>query len=142
MDDRTRHVTAAVSLVLATPVAVWWVVGDVSSKGFDDLDYMVRPVELPSVVEAVIGGLAVVLVIVCGAVLGHALYRGRVRRAWSATVVPLFAAGVVVGAGWRVVTAGGIGANIGGGLVVLFGGPLVVALIVVAVANAWVESRR
>lgn len=142
MDERARHVTAAVTLVLATPVAVWWAVGDVSSKGFDDLDYMVRPIELPPVVEAVVGGLAVVLVVVCAAVLGHALYRGRVRREWSATVLPLCAAGAVVGAGWRVVTGGGIGANIGGGLVVLFGGPLVVALIVAAAANAWVESRR
>ena len=142
MDQRTRHVTAAVTLVLATPVAVWWAVGDVSSKGFDDLDYMVRPVQLAPLVEAVIGGVAVVLVVASAAVLGHALYRGRVRRAWSATVIPLCAAGAVVGAGWRVVTAGGIGANIGGGLVVLFGGPLVVALIVAATANAWVESRH
>lgn len=100
MDERARHVTAAATLVLATPVSVWWAVGDVSSKGFDDLDYMVRPIELPPVVEAVVGGLAVVLVVVCAAVLGHALYRGRVRREWSATVLPLCAAGAVVGAGW------------------------------------------
>ncbi len=46
---------------------------------------------------------------------------------WLAVVLPLLAAAVLLGWGWRVLTAGVIGANIGAGLVVAFGGPLVVA---------------
>jgi hypothetical protein len=46
------------------------------------------------------------------------------------------AAGFITGAGWRVMTAGVIGANIGAGLVVLFGSPLVAALLVWAAARS------
>lgn len=49
---------------------------------------------------------------------------------WWSVLVPLMAAGFITGAGWRVMTAGVIGANIGAGLVVLFGSPLVAALLV------------
>jgi hypothetical protein len=55
---------------------------------------------------------------------------------WWSVLVPLMAAGFIAGAGWRVMTAGVIGANIGAGLVVLFGSPLVAALLVWAVARS------
>lgn len=53
------------------------------------------------------------------------------------------AAGFITGAGRRVMTAGAIGANIGAGLVVLFGSPLVAALLVWAVARSiYLVHRR
>ncbi len=55
---------------------------------------------------------------------------------WWSVLVPLMAAGFITGAGWRVMSAGVIGANIGAGIVVLFGVPLVAALLVWAVARS------
>jgi len=46
------------------------------------------------------------------------------------------AAGFITGAGWRVMTAGVIGANIGAGFVIMVGSPLVTALLVWAVARS------
>jgi hypothetical protein len=56
-------------------------------------------------------------------------------RSWAVAVI-LAGAGSVGASGWRVLTAGVVGANIGGGLVLLWG-PLVIAgLLVVAVRFA------
>ena len=142
MEERTRYVIAAAVLVGATPVATWWVVGDLSSEGFDDLDYMVRPPAIPPLVETLAGVVAVAAVLASATVLGLALHRRRLRRVWRATVVPLCAAGVVVGCGARMVTAGGIGANIGGAMAVFFGLPLAFLLIVAAALNGWWERGR
>jgi hypothetical protein len=49
-------------------------------------------------------------------------------RWWSA-FGPLVASAALIGFGWRAVTAQVIGANIGAGCVILFGGPLVFALL-------------
>ena len=46
----------------------------------------------------------------------------------------LLAAGFIAGASWRVMTAGVIGANIGAGLVIMLGGPLVLGLVIWALA--------
>lgn len=55
---------------------------------------------------------------------------------WWTVLGPLMAAGFITGAGWRVMTAGVIGANIGAGFVVLAGTPLIAALLVWAVARS------
>lgn len=133
---------AAVALVLATPLAVWSLVGDLSATEFDDLDYIWRAPDLPVAVDVALGVVSVAVVLASAAVLLGGLRRGHVRRQWSATVVPLCVAGALLGYGGRVVTAGGIGANIGGGLMVMFAGPLILALVVAAAWNAWFESRR
>jgi hypothetical protein len=51
-------------------------------------------------------------------------------------LVQLLAAGFTIAAGWRVMTAGVIGANIGGGLMFIFGGPVVAALLSGALASS------
>jgi hypothetical protein len=56
-------------------------------------------------------------------------------RWWSA-LGPLVASAALIGFGWRAVTAQVIGANIGAGCVILFGGPLVLALLGWAGASA------
>ena len=144
MEERTRHVAAAAALVAAIPVATWTLVGDLSSGGFDEaeLDYVVRAPDIPSPVELVAGAVAVTVVLASAWILALAVYRGHLRRPWLATVVPLCVAGVVLGFVGRAVTAGGIGANIGGGLAILFGVPFVAVLVIAAAVNAWVELRR
>ncbi|TDC35953.1 hypothetical protein E1211_15025 [Micromonospora sp. 15K316] len=57
-------------------------------------------------------------------------------------LLPLVGAGILVGFGWQVMTAGGIGANIGAGLIVIFGGPILVALLSTAAVVSWRVKRR
>ncbi|NHO83155.1 hypothetical protein [Micromonospora sp. CMU55-4] len=58
-------------------------------------------------------------------------------------LLPLGGAGVVVGFAWRVLTAGGFGANIGAGLTIIFGGPLLaVPLTAAAVAALQLHLTR
>jgi hypothetical protein len=118
--------------LLAVPVATWWLVGDLSSPGGDD--YAVRPLDVSPAVERGIGVAAVAIVVSALVVAVSAGGWTRVRR-WARPVLALAAAGVIVGWGWRVVTAGVIGANIGAGLVVLFGGPVVAVLVVGAAVD-------
>jgi hypothetical protein len=101
-------VLAGVALVLATPIAVWWMVGDRTTTS---------------------------------ALLG-ATWRGRFPATWWGVLVPLLVAGAFCGAGWRVITAGVVGANIGGGLLLVSGVPIVVTLIGVAVVVAWSLRRQ
>ena len=133
---------AAVALVLAIPVATWFLIGDLSATQFDDLDYMWRAPVLPAPLELMLGVLAALVVLASATVLAVALRRDQVRRQWAATVVPLCAAGVLLGYAGRVVSAGGIGANIGGAMMIFLAGPLVLALVVAAAGNAWYEGRR
>ena len=129
-------VLAGVVLVAATPIAVWWLVGDLSTTAVPDPDYMIHPIPMGAAVERLLGSSAVLLVGVSGAVLLGATWRGRLPARWWGVLVPLLAAGAFCGAGWRVLTAGVVGANIGGGLVLLGGGPIVLTLIGVAVVVA------
>ncbi|WP_225795509.1 hypothetical protein [Streptomyces aculeolatus] len=59
---------AATGLVLACPVWVWWVVGQQDANG-DDLDYCIRPPELASGLEPVLGVSAFLVAVVCAGVL-------------------------------------------------------------------------
>ena len=96
---------------------------------------MVRPPVIPTLVETLAGVVAVATVLASATVVGLALHRRRLRRVWRATVVPLCAAGVVVGCDARMVTAGGIGADIGGAMAVFVGLPLAFLLIVATALN-------
>ena len=137
-----RHGAAAAGLlVLATPVATWWVTGDLSEP-IPDPDYMVRPIRLPEGVELAAGIGSVVLGLASIAVLARLFQTRSLDRKWLPPIVFLVVAGAIVGWGWRVLTAGVGGANIGGGMVMLFGGPLVVVLIVAAVVTAFFRPVR
>ncbi len=141
MGEQHQHLAAAGVLVAAAPVAVWWGVGDLSEDR-TGLDYMMRAPDVAPGVVTVSGLVATAAVVVALAVLGRAFYRLRVDRAWLATPVLLAAAGALVAFGGRILTAGVIGANIGGGLFVLFGLPIAGAWVVAAGANAWSVCRR
>lgn len=106
-----RLTAAAIALMLATPVAVWWVVGDLAEKGADDRDRMFQPLQLPSVVENVAGVAAVLTVIAASVALGLGWYRWQVPP-WAVQSISMVgAAGAIVGGGWRLLTATSIGAT-------------------------------
>lgn len=134
--------SAAVALVLATPVATWFLVGDLSATQFDDLDFLWRAPALPATVERVLGVVAALIALAAAGVLSVALLRREVRRQWSATVVPLCVAGALVAYAGRVVSAGGAGVDIGAAMMIFLAGPLVLVLIVAAAWNACYEGRR
>jgi heme A synthase len=127
--------TAGAALVSATPVAVWWLVGDLDEKGADDRDRMFRPFEVSAVVENGAGVVAMLAVITAVGLLGLAWYRRRLPRGLAGTLTLLCLAGAILGGGWRVLTAASVGANIGGGLVLAFGYPLAGLLVLAAVMD-------
>lgn len=114
---------AATALVLVTPVLAWLVLGDQSSDGFapSELDFIARAPQIPLAVQwcAGVGGtavaLAALLVLHCA---GRAVAPER-RRLWWLLLGPFLAAGVFAAMLGRTMTAGGIGANIGYGLMML-----------------------
>ncbi|MEW2379756.1 hypothetical protein AB0883_27130 [Micromonospora sp. NPDC047812] len=138
----------ALALVLGTPVAAWWLIGDLTNdearrlaaEGVE-LDYAIRPVSLGPAGDRIVGVLACVGVVVALAWLLRPTARRRLDPRWWWVLAPLVGAGVLVGLGWRVLTAGGIGANIGAGLMVIAGGPALAVLLIVA-AVAAVRMRR
>jgi hypothetical protein len=117
------------------PVVVWWAVGDLSApeaKAIPDPDYQIHPFDSAPITERVVGVGAVVLVAVSVVALVVALWTRRMDRLWWPVLLQVSLAGAVCGVGWRVLTAAVIGANIGAGFVILFGGPLVVLMLVTA----------
>ncbi|MEO3801161.1 hypothetical protein [Nonomuraea sp. B1E8] len=122
---------AAAGCALAVPVAVWWLVGDLSADvpPGTALDHLISPPGLGPWAERAVGLGALVVAGVTAALLVRASRRRRFDRRWWAALIPVLVAGAVVGAGWRVVTAGTVGANIGAGLTIMLGGALVALLL-------------
>lgn len=128
---------AGLSLVIAVPVLTWWLVGDLSTASLaEDPDYAVSPLPVSPTTERAVGTASLALAVGAVAVLTWAARRQALDRRWWTVLVLLVAAGGIVGLGWRVLTAGVIGANIGAGLFVLVGGPLVAALLLFALARS------
>ncbi|MFE2267414.1 hypothetical protein [Streptomyces griseosporeus] len=138
-------VAAAVLLVLGAPVAVWGLMGQQNAQGLpsSELDYAYQPPDISDGTAAVLGGVALVLAVAGAALLVRASLRGAFDHRWWGVLAPLTAAGVLAGVGWRVLTAGVIGANIGAGFVVVIGGPLLAGLLLWALARAlWLAWER
>lgn len=128
---------AAAVLVAAVPVATWGLVGQQNAKGVEpsELDHAFQPPVLPMWLDIVLGAAGLLLAVTAAAVLARESRRGRFDRRWWEVIAPLVVAGLILGAGWRVLTAGVIGANIGAGFVVVVGVPLVVMLLLWSLAR-------
>src|SRR5262245_52600903 len=110
---RTRILAAlaAAAVVLGAPVATWWAVGDLSETTRDP-DYLMRPLDLPPGVEATLVVAALAFVVVGVAVLFRLVRTKQLDRRWLNPIALLATAGALTGFGWRVLTAGVVGANI------------------------------
>ena len=113
------------------PFAAWWLIGDLSEPELvpGDLSYIARAPDIPAWIVTAIGCIALVSAIGAIAVMLLGIRRGRSDGHWLPSVILLVIAGVVLAGIGRVVTAGSIGANIGGGLAILFGLPFVAILV-------------
>ncbi len=127
----------------ATFPATWWVLGrfDHSSDWIVDPDYAVPPPQIPRSLAHAIGIVSVLL-----AIMGFGTLVNLVRtNRWPSHLVginwPGFAAAAYVGMAAHVITAPGIGANIGAGLVVLATGPVAVILLMISLAS-WANRNR
>ena len=138
---RRRFLPLAVLLVLTAPVAVWWVVGDMSIEG-SDLDYSVRPPDWDPAVQNAVGITATVVFVVVAALLVHAGVTRRLDPLWWLALVPAVTAGAVAAVIERMLTAGTYGANIGAGLAVLAGVPVVVVLLTISLVVTVLMARR
>ncbi|MFF9285797.1 hypothetical protein [Streptomyces griseosporeus] len=150
MGKRGTHLTrltavSAVLLVVGAPVAVWGLMGQQNAQGLpaSELDYAFQPPGISDGTAAALGGVALVLAVAGAALLVLASLRGAFDHRWWGVLAPLTAAGVLAGVGWRVLTAGVIGANIGAGLALLVGAPFVGGLLLWALARAlWLAWER
>ena len=128
-----RALLAATALVVALPPALYWVVGDQAESGITDPDYLWEPPAWPEGTVRAVGALAVSVAVAGALGLAHLRRRSALPPAVLPVTALLGVAGATVALGYRVVTAGVGGANIGGGLVLLFGPPFVLGLVVAAI---------
>ncbi|MFE6285811.1 hypothetical protein [Streptomyces sp. NPDC057877] len=145
MTTRGTLLTAATALVTAVPVAAWGLMGRQDAEGVApaELDYAYRPLDIADGPAALVGAAALLLGGLAAALLVRASRAGRLDARWWQVLAPLMVAGLVIGVGYRVLTAGVIGANIGAGLTMLFGVPVVAALVAWAlVRGVWLAAHR
>ncbi|WP_158697781.1 hypothetical protein [Streptomyces prunicolor] len=89
------------------------------------------------------GGVTVLSARVDGALLVRASRRGELDRRCREMPVPFIPAGGILGAGRPVLTAEVLGVDIGAGLTMLFGAPMVAEPLVWALLRgAWPTNRR
>jgi len=143
MTRMKRPIDAAMALVvvIATPVAAWWLIGDQSETpipGRDQLDYISHPPEISGWIVTLCGATALGAVVMGSGWLLIAARQGALDERWIMPVVLLALAGVVIAGTARLLTAGSHGANIGGGVAMLVCPPVVIAL----VGTAFARGRR
>ena len=134
--DRVRAgAWAAVAGVAASvPVLVWWAVGDVSAGP----DYQVGFYEIGATLGRIALLAAAVVLPVALADLARRQARGQFGWTGWVFILLVAAAGALAAFGWRVITAGVDGANIGGDGAALLGPVQVAGLLLLA---GWLRPR-
>ncbi|GAA5063597.1 hypothetical protein GCM10023318_48530 [Nocardia callitridis] len=129
---------AGLWLLLTATVLTWYLIGQQDADVGDGvaLDYTIRPWALPYGVEHAIGIASILGFVGVLVVAWRSWRRGSMDPRWWTVLVLCSLAGAGIGAGWRVLTAGVIGANIGAGLIVLLGVPLLIIVVLVAVIRS------
>jgi hypothetical protein len=104
-------------------------------------DYMLDPPDLPAATRALIGAVAAAAVAAAIAVVARAIRRRALERAWLPAVGLLAGLAAYLGLTYAAVTAPTVGANIGGGILLMASG-LVVPVGAVAVAILALRAVR
>jgi len=136
-----------IAAVAAMPLAAWWLIGDQSETSLrprDQLDYIWQAPDVSQTITSIVG--AVALATVAIGVVGYvvAAKRRLIDTRWLLVLAASLIAGALLAAIGRILTAGSVGANIGGGIALLFGLPIVGLLIGYALLQGigLIVSRR
>jgi len=137
-----------IAAVAAMPLAAWWLIGDQSETSLrprDQLDYIWQAPDISQTLTTIVGAIALATVAI--GVVGYvvAAKRRLIDTRWLLVLAASLIAGALLAAIGRIVTAGSVGANIGGGIAFLFGLPVVGLLIGYALLQAiglMVSQRR
>jgi hypothetical protein len=132
---RGRFGLAGAFAILATPVAAWWLIGDQSESRVPrrNRDYFARAPNVASWIVATAGAVALLVLVAAAGVLVQAVRHRRIARGWMGVVGLLSFAGVLVAFFGRIATAGVDGANIGAGLSLIVGGPVLIVVVAPAI---------
>lgn len=133
-EPRRLTIAAALALAVTTPIVTWWVIGDLSTTHTNP-DYLLRSPSMSQASEQTIGFISLVIWIATVVALLF-MNRSASRRAWLPVLCSVVVVGVILGAVFRVLTAGVVGANIGGGLVLFLAIPVVLGLVVFALIRS------
>ncbi|HQZ33859.1 MAG TPA: hypothetical protein PK020_05515 [Ilumatobacteraceae bacterium] len=133
---RTLVAPAVIAGLIACAPLAAWIARMVSTSKVDtiDADYMYRPLGWSPTARTVVGITSLAVVVAAATVALRCPSSSRWVR--PGVFVPLASASAFVGLTYHIVTAPVIGANIGGGLMVMIGAPFVGAMVIVAVAQA------
>lgn len=132
----------AVLFISATVGLTFFLVGDLTETDPVGADYLWRPWTFVNEHETVIGVVSMVVWIVSGVALVLARRAGRVPAPLLAVVMVMALFASWLGLGYRVMTAGVIGANIGGGGVMLLTPVFAVVAIALVLGMALRASNR
>lgn len=144
---RTVAVTVAVAVVAliglpALVVSTAWLSGlPEPDHSPADADYLWRPLDISDRARLALGLAATVLAAGAIVLLWRWFKAGRITRTVMIVLTAIAAIAAYAGVTYGAATAPEIGANIGGGLMLLAAGPFVAVTIVVAVV-AVVQQRR
>lgn len=140
MERWSLRLTTAIA-VAACPITTWWLIGDLSESPTAE-DYILRAPELTGDQQLAIGFVATLLFVVAAYVIAIGLRAQHLTWVELRPVLPLFLAGIFCGFGWRVVTARADGANIGGGMILMFGPFFLIAMIAWSCVLRWFSRAR
>jgi hypothetical protein len=139
---RAVWIAASVAVVPVAAVATWWLAGDQSEVDPEIASYLFRAPDIVPATERAAGIVATLLLVAyLIAVLAAALRSGSPHTYLGASMC-VIATGALIGVFARILTAGGDGANIGGGLVLLFGLPALLGFVVLAASLARSTDAR
>ena len=130
-----RHFALLVLWVAVVAVCVSWLVivlfqGDADA----DSDYLWQPLEIDNGLRSAVGLAATSAAVGISVLLLRWSAKGAMSRSWVAAFIAGGAIAAYAGVTYGAATAPVIGANIGGGGMLLFAGPFVVATVVVTIA--------
>ena len=127
-------------MVATTPLIAFWIIGDQSLPGNpNDLDYLFR-IRIDSTIVLIAGVHSSLALVAAARHLAVNRSSSGGKRV-AQFVALLMLAGVLLAFGLRIVTAGVIGANIGGALLIMVGLPFWAAAVVAAIVRFWRSGR-
>ncbi len=119
----------------ATALIAVWMLGSLSEGGTGSLEYIVRPPQIPGWTITSLGIVGLVAVATIA-------WMTRAQPNTTGVILLSAIAGALAGSCYRLITAGVIGANIGGGLAIVVGAPLAFAILATAVTIAVKKRPR